>query len=233
MDKKKFFDTIRNDVNLTTQNVMGLDLVLDYLILHEDNLQQTAYIIATAWWETAQTMHPVREAYWKDEAWRKRNFRYYPYYGRGYVQLTWDYNYKKASDYFKVDFVKKPDLVMEVEYALPILVVGMNEGWFTGKELDDYIDNIDESDSEELKEYKAARRIVNGIDKAEAIAKLAVIFEKGLKAGGYTFNATQKPVQPVQEVPEVQLPDNASPLSTNLLEVFMSILALLFKGWKK
>jgi len=233
MDNKKFYDAVRNDVNLTTQNVEGMEVVLSYLEQNESNLQQAAYILATAWWETAQTMHPVREAYWKDEAWRKRNFRYYPYYGRGYVQLTWDYNYKKASDYFKVDFVKNPDLVMKPEYSLPILVVGMNEGWFTGKKLDNYIDDIDESDSEELKEYKAARRIVNGIDKAEAIGKLSLVFEKGLKAGGYTFKATQKPVETIPDVPSMELPDNAPPPSMSLLEVFLSILTLLFKGWKK
>ena len=233
MNLKVFYDSIRPHVNLTTQNVLGMDKVLEYLELKEDNLQQAAYTLATAWWETGQTMQPVREAFWKSEDWRKKNLRYYPYYGRGYVQLTWDYNYKKASDYFKVDFVKNPDLVMKPEYSLPILVVGMNEGWFTGKKLDNYIDNIDESDSEELKEYKAARRIVNGTDKAEAIGKLSLVFEKGLKAGGYTFKATQKPVQPVPVVESIELPDNVPPPSTSLLEVFMSILALLFKGWKK
>ena len=48
-----------------------------------------AYGLATAWWETNKTMQPVREAYWLSEAWRKPNLRYYPHYGRGYVQLTW------------------------------------------------------------------------------------------------------------------------------------------------
>lgn len=114
MNLEKFFDSIRKDVNLTTQNVQGMTTVLEYLEQVEDNLQQAAYVIATAWWETAQTMHPVREAYWLSETWRKKNLRYYPYYGRGYVQLTWEENYKKASDYFKVDFVNNPDWVMDL-----------------------------------------------------------------------------------------------------------------------
>lgn len=228
MNKNKFYDAIRPHVNLTTQNVIGMDKVLDYIESKEENLQQAAYIIATAWWETGQTMMPVREAYWKDEAWRKRNFRYYPYYGRGYIQLTWDYNYKKASDYFEQDFIKNPDLVMQPEYALPILFVGMNEGWFTGKKLDNYIDNDDENDSEELREYKNARRIVNGTDKAETIAKLALVFEKGLKEGGYGLKATEKPKESVPVIPSTPIPEKPQKPSVSFLDAILSLLKILF-----
>lgn len=248
MDKTKFYDSIRSSVNLTTQNVLGMDQVLDYLEQHEDNLQQAAYIIATAWWETAQTMMPVREAYWLSENWRKKNLRYYPFYGRGYVQITWEYNYKKASDYFGVDFVKNPDLVMEPKYALPILVVGSNEGWFTRKSLDDYIDNEEENDSEELREYKNARRVINGTDKADAIAKLALVFAKGLKKADYrkttkTENKTiviqpEKPVEGVVEVPTTTLPEKEKPSvqpsneletrSMSIVDIIVKILQSLF-----
>jgi hypothetical protein len=51
-----------------------------------------AYVLATTEWETDHTFKPVREAFWKDEAWRQVNLRYYPYYGRGYMQLTWEDN---------------------------------------------------------------------------------------------------------------------------------------------
>lgn len=234
MDKKKFYDAIRKDVNLTTQNVMGMDRVLDYLEQVEDNLQQAAYIIATTWWETAQTMHPVREAYWLSESWRKNNLRYYPYYGRGYVQITWKDNYKKASDYFGIDFVNKPDLVMEPEYALPILVTGMNEGWFTNKKLDDYIDNKDDPDNKELLEYKNARRIVNGTDKQIEIAKLALVFEKGLKAGGYNAKPVilpEKPVQPLPDDPGVDVPEKPQPSSAPNYDLFKAIVAFIRYIW--
>ena len=56
---------------------------------------QTAYVLATALWETARTMKPVVEAFWKTDAWRKKNLRYYPWHGRGFVQLTWDKNYDR------------------------------------------------------------------------------------------------------------------------------------------
>lgn len=211
MDLKKFYDSVRKDIQLTDANVAGFDKVLSYLEQHEDNLQHAANITATAFWETGRTMQPVKEAYWLSEDWRKKNLRYFPYYGRGYVQLTWDYNYKKASDYFGVDFVKNPDLVMKPEYALPILVVGMNEGWFTGKKLSDYIDDIDEDDKEDLREFINARRIVNGTDKQVEIGNLSLVFEKGLKAAGYRLQSTEKPVEPVKEVtaPEVPKEKNA------------------------
>ncbi|MFC0246147.1 hypothetical protein ACFOLL_16280 [Falsochrobactrum ovis] len=38
-----------------------------------------------------------------------------------------------------VDFVANPKLLLEPEYAAPILIVGMKEGWFTSKKLSDYI----------------------------------------------------------------------------------------------
>lgn len=234
MNKEKFYNVIRPHVNLTTQNVMGMDRVLEYLELKEDNLRQAAYIIATAWWETAQTMHPVKEAYWLSESWRKKNLRYYPYYGRGYVQITWKENYKKASDYFGVDFVNHPDLVMEPEYALPILTVGMNEGWFTGKDLDDYIDNLDEDSNHEFQEYKNARRIVNGTDKAQKIAELAVVFEKGLRAGGYgiktSTNPPKKPVQKLSDDQGTKLPPEPEVSPAPSYDLFKTIVAI-FKLW--
>lgn len=58
--------------------------------------------IATIAIETAHRFLPVREAFWLDdqygyewaEQWRKDNLRYWPYYGRGYIQLTWQSNYE-------------------------------------------------------------------------------------------------------------------------------------------
>ena len=46
-------------------------------------------VLATVEWETNKTFQPVREAYWLNEDWRRAHLKYYPYYGRGFVQLTW------------------------------------------------------------------------------------------------------------------------------------------------
>lgn len=136
---------------------------------------QLAYILATAYHETAHTMKPVRE--YGGENYLKAK-KYYPYVGMGYVQLTWKENYEKASKKLGVDFVKDPKKLLEPRYAAPILVDGMLEGWFTGKKLSDYI-TLTKSD------FVNARRIVNGTDKASLIAGYASEYDKDLKAMGY------------------------------------------------
>jgi hypothetical protein len=79
---------------------------------------QIAYVLATTQWETAQTFKPVREAFWLSEDWRRQNLRYFPWYGRGYVQLTWKTNYQKYSQILGVDLVNNPDKAMEENIAL-------------------------------------------------------------------------------------------------------------------
>jgi len=139
---------------------------------------QVAYILATAKWETAHTIKPVREAFWLSEAWRKKNLRYYPYYGRGYVQLTWDYNYLKAGRVLGLPLVDQPDLAMQTSAAVRVLVSGMIEGWFTGRRLDHYVD-LHRSD------FIGARGVVNGTDKADQIAAIASEYDAALLADGY------------------------------------------------
>jgi len=135
---------------------------------------QAAYVLATVEWETAGTFKPVEEAYYlasKADAYRQ-GLRYYPYYGRGYVQLTWENNYRKYAQIMGLDLVGNPTLALEPKTALFILVHGFKTGAFTGKKLTDYI-NGDGAD------FVEARRCINGTDKAEEIAGLA---EKYLEA---------------------------------------------------
>jgi len=146
---------------------------------------QAAYVLATAYWETARTMKPVRE--YGGETYL-RSKAYYPYVGMGYVQLTWKANYEKASKKLGVDFVANPKLLLQPKYAAPILVDGMAEGWFTGKKLADYI-TLQASD------FAGARRIINGTDKAASIAAIARDYDASLKAEGYGA-ASQPPPPP-------------------------------------
>lgn len=134
---------------------------------------QIAYVLATVQWETARTFKPVREAFWFDEQWRKDNLRYYPYYGRGYVQLTWKNNYQKYSQILGIDFVNNPDLVMENDMALFILVHGFKTGTFTGRKITDYI-------TRSQTDFVNARRCINGVDHAHEIARLAENFLRSL-----------------------------------------------------
>lgn len=151
---------------------------------------QAAYVLATAYWETARTMEPVEEAFWvKDaDAWRARNLRYYPWHGRGYVQLTWERNYVRAGHELGLDLTSDPSRVMEPGTAAQILVLGMTQGWFTGQKLSDYI-------TREASNYRGARRVVNGTDKAAAIAELAREYEAALLAEGYGL----EPAPPIIE----------------------------------
>lgn len=127
---------------------------------------QMAYVLATVEWETNKTFKPVREAYWLSEAWRKKNFKYYPFYGRGYVQLTWKNNYQKYSDLLGVDMVKNPDRALDSNIALFVLVHGFKTGTFTTRKITDYI-NLNKTD------FLNARRCINGMDQASKIAALA------------------------------------------------------------
>lgn len=147
---------------------------------------QCAYVLATAWHETAHTMLPVKEAYWLSESWRRKNLRYFPWYGRGFVQLTWETNYRKAKKETGVDVVSNPDRAMEPKVAAEILVVGMQQGWFTEKKLSDYI-TLSKSD------FRNARKIVNGMDKASLIASHAEDYDALLKAEGYGVDPAPSP----------------------------------------
>jgi hypothetical protein len=134
---------------------------------------QIAYVLATAKWETDKTFKPVREAHKLSEEWRKKNLRYYPYYGRGYVQLTWENNYRKYSGLLGVDLVNNPDLAMQPEIALYVLVHGFKTGIFTGRKITDYI-------NQEKTDFIQARRCINGTDRASEIANIAEDFLKQL-----------------------------------------------------
>ncbi|WP_114216692.1 glycoside hydrolase family 19 protein [Ochrobactrum sp. 3-3] len=158
---------------------------------------QMAYVLATAYHETAHTMKPVNEMGGQKYL---RSKKYWPYIGRGYVQITWKNNYEKAGRILGIDFVSKPELLLKPEYAAPIIIAGMSEGWFTGKKLSDYI-TLQKSD------FKNARRIVNGTDRAELIARYAKEYDKALLTEGYgveqivTAPATEVIPTPVEEKP--------------------------------
>lgn len=139
------------------------------------SLQQTAYTLATALWETNRTLQPVREAYWlqdPDAYLKKHHPNYYPYYGRGFVQLTWRANYEYYGELLGQPLLANPDLALKPEIAVFILVHGIKTGAFTGKKISDYI-NSDKCD------FINARLCINGRgkdgkpDKADEVADLA------------------------------------------------------------
>lgn len=164
IDRKEFYSQIRATLvkgGLNQAQVDGFEAILDEWEkrnLHD--LRWLAYIMATAWHETAQRMQPI------EEFGRGRGKAYAPtYYGRGFVQITWERNYARLSDVIGVDLVTHPEKALEMDNAIKILFDGMIDGLFTGKALSDYFDR--ESD------WRGARAIVNGKDRADDIAGYA------------------------------------------------------------
>lgn len=198
---KAFFDELRKNFGpLKQSQVTGMQAIYDAT----KNLPVThqAYILATAWHETAFEMAPIYErgpkSYFdKYDAGTKIGKALgntqpgdgYLYRGRGFVQLTGRRNYAMAGGKLGVDLVKHPDKALDLKISTQILVRGMTEGWFTGKKLPDF------------NTYEAMRRTVNGTDRADKIAGYARVFEAAVLAQGKADSvvAPPKPATPAQD----------------------------------
>ena len=183
LNRGVFFDNVRGlfQGRLNQSQVDGLNALLD--AVNGCRINEAAYMLATAYHETARTMQPIDEygkGRGKDYGKRlKMSRKPYSdtlplYYGRGYVQLTWYENYEKAGKKVGVDLLNEPGLALSAPIAAKIMRDGMLEGWFTGKKLSDYV-------GLRTADYVGARRIINGTDKANLIAGYAVAFELALR----------------------------------------------------
>ena len=92
---------------------------------------------------------------------------YWPWIGRGLVQITWEKNYAKFG-------IKDYQKALEWPVALDVAFRGMILGMFTGKKLSDYI-------GPGKCDYVAARRIINGTDRAKLVAGYARAFKDALQ----------------------------------------------------
>jgi hypothetical protein len=143
-----------------------------------------AYVLATAWHETAGTMKPLEEygrgagrAYGNPDPVTGKT-----YFGRGFVQLTWKDNYQRLGGILGLPLVGQPELALEPVNAARIMCEGMAGGLFTGKALGDYFD----ADTDDPRN---ARRIVNGTDRAELIARYHGKALVAVKAGWGALDA--------------------------------------------
>jgi len=173
---------------------------------------QCAYVLATAWHETGRYRY-MREI-WGPTAAQKRyegrkdlgNVKRgdgKKFMGRGFVQITGRRNYEDWARRTGLPLIDKPELAEKPEVAVGIIVEGMRLGTFTGKKLADYV-TLAHSD------FHGARRIVNGLDRADLIAGYAREFDALLKAAGYgvTLSAAKpapapapKPAAPAPKEP--------------------------------
>ncbi|MGV1770053.1 glycoside hydrolase family 19 protein [Agrobacterium vitis] len=198
MDRAKFFAAVRSSLfggALTQNQVNGITAILNaWQASDMTDLRWLAYMLGTAYHETAQTMQPVREtrAATDDQAiamldrsfakgtmpWVKS-----PYWrigsdgkswlGRGYVQLTHKGNYIKLGGAIGVDLVANPMLAMREDIALKVMFVGMGEGLFTGVKLGHFFVGA-------KADWLSARRIINGKERAADVAAYAKDFHVAL-----------------------------------------------------
>lgn len=156
-DRKDFFDEVRDELfggSLTQGQVEGMTNILDEWDRRAlTDLRHLAYMLATTFHETGRLMQPIRET--GSEAYL-RSKPYYPWVGEGLVQVTWEANARKFG-------ATKPGDMMTWPIALKALFDGMINGTFTGKKLSDYF-NATHDDPVN------ARRIINGLDRADLIA---------------------------------------------------------------
>ncbi|MBB2671277.1 hypothetical protein CPT34_24115 [Rhizobium sophoriradicis] len=200
MDRMFFFDAVCQELfkgGLTHPQVEGIAAILDAWEKRfaRADRRWLAYILATAYHETAYTMQPVRETLAESDtraveileaafaagrlSWVKA-----PYWrpdedgrcwlGRGLVQLTHRRNYEAMSVLTGIDLVADPDRAMEMDAAVTILIEGMLQGSFTGHKLADHLNATTE-------DWVNARRIVNGTDRAEKLAGYARAFHAAMR----------------------------------------------------
>ena len=146
-----------------------------------------AYMLGTAYHETARTLQPVREtlassdqqaAARLESAWQKGKLPWVkqPYwrkdgdgkywFGRGLVQLTFKNNYQKLGGLVKEDLVADPDKALDMAVAVKVMFVGMTQGAFTGRKLGDYFKGP-------VGDWIHARQIINGTESAQLVADYA------------------------------------------------------------
>ena len=197
MDRTKFFTACRDGVmgpTLEPHEVEGCEAILNTMA--GVPLSHCAYALATAFKETNGTMQPVVEAYWirNAEAWRKKNLRYWPWHGRGLVQLTWEGNYRKADLEAAAAgliaagaLLANPDLACRIDIAALTMRKGMDEGWFAASKdgrKHTLARHLPDRVGTEV-QFESARRIINGTDCARQIATYALKFQAALQAGDW------------------------------------------------
>lgn len=174
INREKFFNAIRHSPfpgKLNAGQVKGITFILDEWERRKwKDLRWLAYMLATTKWETAHTMLPISEM--GSQAYL-RGKKYWPWIGRGFVQLTWKRNYEAMRqgvlDLTGLDIVENPEKAKDIQAAAYIMFEGMLKGTFTTKKLGDYF-------NDQVTDWHNARKIINGLDKATQIAAIAKEF---------------------------------------------------------
>jgi predicted chitinase len=215
MDRSKFYSSIRNapfSGVLSQSQVNGIETILNFW--EKPPVQPTgdfatnwgirtinwlAYMLATAFHETAQTMQPIDE--YGDNAYFTEMYEGRAdlgntqpgdgakFHGRGLVQLTGRLNYGKMTGIVQGFYPECPDLTVSPdsakndEYAVVIMFYGMFVGTFTGYALKNFLGDPEKG---QIEDFYNARRIINGLDRAGTIESYAKSFNAALHSAGAT-----------------------------------------------
>ena len=193
INRNAFFSAYRFKVGRLTQSqVDGLDSILESFENDPDltDLRHAAYMLATIKLECADTWQPIVErggpAYLSKyepgmklgvELGNTKTGDSQLFLGRGYVMITGRANYLRLGSALGLgnELIINPARALEPRVAYRIMSAGMRNGLFTGRKLSQYIAGT-------TCDYKGARRIINGQDKAETIAAFAQAFEAALRS---------------------------------------------------
>jgi hypothetical protein len=137
--------------------------------------RQIAYMLASAEHETGN-FRTAREDDGRNQALRNGYSGGENYYGRGYVQTTHDHRYAEMDRTLGLNgrLIADPDLAArDPNLGAQMIVVGMSRGLYTNVGMDLHI-NANGTD------YRGAREVVNGSDRAGLIAGFAERWERDL-----------------------------------------------------
>lgn len=207
MDHAKFFATVRASLfggRLSTNQVNGMEAILAGWETTSFDPRWLAYMLATAYHETDNTMCAVSEnlnysaaglratfgkyfnieqaAAYSRQPQRIANRAYANRMGNGDEASGDGWRYRGRGlvqitgrdNYAKYGIVDDPDMALDPRKAIDILFDGMINGRFTGKKLADYFSAIGS-------DWIGARRIINSTDRAVDIAGFAKKFAAAIE----------------------------------------------------
>lgn len=111
-----------------------IEAIVKYCILvGVKNNQHIAYVLSTA--ENESQFKPIREYRGRTLTRDQQRYWHTGFMGRGMIQLTWRSNYVRVGKNLGIDLVNNPNLLLTYPVAIASLVIGMRDGWYTGKKL--------------------------------------------------------------------------------------------------
>jgi len=176
--------------HLSQKQIDGIEAIISGASTYQvSDKRMIAYVLATAFWESGETMQPISE-YGKGEGHPyggkiKQSGESYLlpdeiYYGRGHTQTTWFENYQMLQNQaYAISknwrILEQPDLLLTMEPSVWAMYHCMWHGSYTGVGLSHYF-------NETTTDWINARRIINGTDQAVRIAGFAQTFFKALNS---------------------------------------------------